>query len=165
MTDNTQAPGAQAAGNQPSFAIEKIYVKDLSLEVPNAPQVFLSRETPQVNVQLRSEATPIEASIYEVKLTLTVAATLSENRNLFLIELTQAGVFRIQNVPDNELELVLGIGCPNILFPYARETISDAVTRAGFQPVLLAPVNFESVYHQSRQQAQAGNGQGSPVIQ
>jgi preprotein translocase subunit SecB len=147
--------------NQPVFAIEKIYAKDLSLEVPNAPQIFLVREQPHVNVQLRTEAAPVDGSIFEVKLTITVSATLSEERNLFLVELTQAGIFRIQNVPEGELDLVLGIGCPNILFPYARETISDAVTRAGFQPVLLAPVNFEALYQQSQQarqqQAQGGN--------
>jgi preprotein translocase subunit SecB len=148
MADNTPS-----SDNAPVFAIEKIYVKDLSLEVPNSPQIFLARETPQVNVQLRTEGGPIDAGIFEVKLTITVEATLSEKRVLFLVEITQAGIFRIQNAPEDELELILGIGCPNILFPYARETISDAVTRAGFHPVLLAPVNFEALYQQSRQNA------------
>ena len=141
--------------NQPVFAIEKIYVKDLSLEVPNAPQIFLARETPQVNVQLNTEAAPIDNGIFEVRLTITVKASLSEERTLFLVEVTQAGIFRIQNAPEDELELILGIGCPNIIFPYARETISDAVTRAGFQPVLLTPVNFEAIYQQSRQNSEA----------
>ncbi|MDR2925298.1 MAG: protein-export chaperone SecB [Azoarcus sp.] len=150
MTDSNQA-----ADNSPVFAIEKIYVKDLSLEVPNAPQIFLVRETPQINVQLRTEGKPIDKGIFEVKLTITVNATLSENRTLFLVETAQAGIFRIQNAPEEELELILGIGCPNILFPYARETISDAITRAGFQPVLLTPVNFEALYQQSRQNADA----------
>jgi len=156
MTDNTQA-----TDNPPVFAIEKIYVKDLSLEVPNAPQIFLAREAPQVNVQLRTEGGPIEAGVYEVKLTITVEATLSENRTFFLVEITQAGIFRIQNAPEEELELILGIGCPNIIFPYARETISDAVSRAGFQPVLLAPVNFEALFYQSRQNA--GANPNAPV--
>jgi len=141
--------------NQPVFAIEKIYVKDLSLEVPNAPQIFLARETPQVNVQLNTEAAPIDNGIFEVRLIITVKASLSEERTLFLVEVTQAGIFRIQNAPEDELELILGIGCPNIIFPYARETISDAVTRAGFQPVLLTPVNFEAIYQQSRQNSEA----------
>jgi preprotein translocase subunit SecB len=148
MTDDIQA-----TDNPPVFAIEKIYVRDLSLEVPGAPQVFLVREAPQVNVQLRTEAGSIEAGIFEVKLTITVKATLSGDRTLFLVEITQAGIFRIQNAPEEELELILGIGCPNIIFPYARETISDAVTRAGFQPVLLTPVNFEALFQQSRQNA------------
>lgn len=148
MTDNS-------SNNLPVFAIEKIYVKDLSLEVPNAPQIFLSREAPQVGVQLRTEAAPIENGVYEVKLTITVKATLNEDRTLFLVEITQAGIFRIQNAPEEELELILGIGCPNIIFPYARETISDAVTRAGFQPVLLTPVNFEALFQQARQNGSA----------
>jgi preprotein translocase subunit SecB len=156
MTDNTQT-----TDNPPVFAIEKIYVKDLSLEVPNAPQIFLVREAPQVNVQLRTEGSPVEAGVYEVKLTITVEATLSGDRTLFLVEITQAGIFRIQNAPEEELELILGIGCPNIIFPYARETISDAVTRAGFQPMLLAPVNFEALFQQSRQDA--GMAQNTPV--
>jgi preprotein translocase subunit SecB len=151
MTDDTQA-----TDNPPVFAIEKIYVKDLSLEVPLAPQVFLVRETPQVGVQLRTEAGPIEEGVFEVRLTITAKATLSGDRTLFLVEVTQAGIFRIQNAPEEELELILGIGCPNIIFPYARETISDAVTRAGFQPVLLTPVNFEALFQQSRQNADAG---------
>ncbi|MDR0564735.1 MAG: protein-export chaperone SecB [Azoarcus sp.] len=150
-----------AENTQPVFAIEKIYVKDLSLEVPNAPQIFLNREAPQVSVQLRTEGGPIENNVFEVKLTITVEATISEKRTLFLVEITQAGIFRIENVPDTELELVLGIGCPNIIFPYARETISDAIARAGFQPVLLAPVNFEAIY-QSRQQQAAAN-QNTPM--
>jgi len=146
MADNT-------SDNLPVFAIEKIYVKDLSLEVPNSPQIFLSREAPQVGVQLRTDADRIDNGVYEVKLTITVKAHLSEDRTLFLVEVTQAGIFRIQNAPEEELELILGIGCPNIIFPYARETISDAVTRAGFQPVLLTPVNFESLFQQSQQNA------------
>jgi len=145
--------------NQPVFAIEKIYVKDLSLEVPNAPKIFLAREAPQVGVQLRTESGAVDNGIYEVRLTITVKATLSEDRTLFLVEVTQAGIFRIQNAPEDELELILGIGCPNIIFPYARETISDAVTRAGFQPVLLTPVNFEALYQQSRQNGSADQGQ------
>jgi preprotein translocase subunit SecB len=148
MTDDIQD-----TDNPPVFAIEKIYVKDLSLEVPSAPQIFLVRESPQVGVQLRTEAGPIDEGIFEVKLTITVKATLSGDRTLFLVEITQAGIFRIQNAPEDELELILGIGCPNIIFPYARETISDAVTRAGFQPVLLTPVNFEALFQQSRQNA------------
>jgi preprotein translocase subunit SecB len=159
MAENTQS-----SGNQPVFAIEKIYVKDLSLEVPNAPQIFLSREAPQVGVQLRTEGAPVENGVYEVKLTITVEATLPDKKTLFLVEITQAGIFRIQNVPENELELVIGIGCPNIIFPYARETVSDAVTRAGFQPVLLAPVNFEALFMQSRQQQQQpDNKPGAPI--
>lgn len=138
---------------QPVFSIEKLYVKDLSIEVPNAPQIFLERETPQINVQLRTESSGIDEGIFEVALTVTVTAQLPEDKTVFLVEVAQAGIFQIRNLPEGELEPVMMIGCPNILFPYAREAVSDAVTRAGFQPVLLSPVNFESLYQSQRQQA------------
>ena len=138
---------------QPVFSIEKLYVKDLYVEEPGAPQIFLERENPQVNVQLRTEGQVVEEGVYEVTLTVTVNARIGEDRNLFLVEVAQAGIFQIRNLPEGELEPVMMIGCPNILFPYAREAVSDAVTRAGFQPVLLSPVNFESLYQSQRQQA------------
>ena len=137
---------------QPVFSIEKLYVKDLSLEVPNAPQVYLERETPQINVQLRTEGNAVDEGIYEVNLTVTVTAKLPEEKTVFLVEVAQAGIFQIRNVPDEEIEPVLAIACPNILFPYARESVSDTITRAGFQPVILAPVNFESLYRQRLEQ-------------
>lgn len=137
---------------QPVFSIEKLYVKDLSLEVPNAPQIFLDRETPQINVQLRTDGNGVDDGIFDVTLTVTVTATLGEDKTVFLVEVQQAGIFQIRNIPEGELEPVLMIGCPNILFPYAREAVSDAVTRAGFQPVMLAPVNFEALYQAQRQQ-------------
>ena len=142
---------------QPVFSIEKLYVKDLSIEVPNAPQIFLEREAPQINVQLRTAGQAVEDGVYEVTLTVTVNAKIGEDRNLFLVEVAQAGIFQIRNVPQEDLEPIMMIGCANILFPYAREAVSDAVARAGFQPVVLAPVNFEAMYAQNRQQAaQAG---------
>ena len=142
-----------AENTQPVFSIEKLYVKDLSLEVPGAPQIFLEREAPQINVQLRTAGQAVEDGVYEVTLTVTVNAKIGEDRNLFLVEVAQAGIFQIRNIPEGDLEPVMMIGCPNILFPYAREAVSDAVTRAGFQPVLLSPVNFESLYQAQRQQA------------
>lgn len=145
---------------QPVFAIEKLYVKDLSLEVPNAPKIFLERENPQVNVQLRTEGAQVEDGIFEVTLTINVSAKLPDERTLFMVEIAQSGIFQIRNVPASDLEPVMMIGCPNILFPYAREAVSDAVTRAGFQPVILAPVNFEALYQSQKQQAAS---QGSDI--
>ena len=133
---------------QPAFSIEKIYVKDLSLEIPHAPKIFMQRETPQIDVQLHNQGGMVEEGIYEIVLTVTVTAKLAEDKILFLVEVSQAGIFRIQNIPQADLEPILGITCPNILFPYVRETISDMVSRAGFPPVLLNPVNFESMYQQ-----------------
>jgi preprotein translocase subunit SecB len=156
---------------QPVFSIEKLYVKDLSLEVPNAPKVFLERENPQVNVQLRTEGNKVEDGIYEITLTVTATAKLPSEKTLFMVEVAQSGIFQIRNVPQQEIEPVMMIGCPNILFPYAREAVSDAVTRAGFQPVILAPVNFEALYHAQKQQqaeqqqAVEGNGGADIKIQ
>ena len=134
---------------QPVFAIEKIYVKDLSLEIPNAPNIFLERDTPEINLQLGTKSQSIDEGLYEVLLTVTVTAKIKD-KIMFLVEVQQAGIFRIRHVPDSEIDPVLGIGCPNILFPYLRETVSDIVTRAGFPPVILNPVNFEAIYQQKR---------------
>lgn len=149
---------------QPVFSIEKLYVKDLSLEVPNGPKVFLERENPQVNVQLRTDANTIEEGIFEVTLTVTVSAKLPSDKTLFMIEVAQSGIFQIRNVPQGDLEPVMMIGCPNILFPYAREAVSDAVTRAGFQPVILAPVNFEALYQAQKQKREAAQADASGEI-
>ena len=138
----------------PSFGIEKLYVKDLSLEVPNAPEVYLERESPEVTIQLQTEAKPLGDGAFEVTLTVTTTAKVGE-KTVFLVEVGQAGIFRIKNVPDDNIEPLLSIACPNILFPYAREVVSDSITRAGFAPVLLQPVNFEALYAQRVQQQQA----------
>jgi preprotein translocase subunit SecB len=132
---------------QPVFSIEKIYVKDLSLELPNAPQCFLEREAAQISVQMGSSGTAVGEGTFEVVLTITVTAKIGD-KTQFLVEVAQAGIFIIQNVPEAEIEPIVAVACPNILFPYARESVSDCVTRAGFPPVLLAPVNFEAVYRQ-----------------
>lgn len=137
---------------QPIFRIEKIYVKDLSLEIPNAPGVFLEREAPQVDVQLHTIGERIDEGMYEALLTATITAKVND-KTMFLVEVRQAGIFQIRNLAETEMEPVLGIACPNILFPYLREAVSDIVTRAGFPPVILNPVNFEVIYQQDKQQA------------
>jgi len=142
----------------PVFGIEKLYVKDLSLEVPNAPAIFLEPASPAINVELGTQAAVVAEGFIEVTLTVTVTAKMEEgDKVVFLVEAAQAGIFQIRNIPHEDLEPIMMIGCANILFPYAREAVSDAVARAGFQPVVLAPVNFEAMYAQNRQQAaQAG---------
>ena len=140
---------------QPAFSIEKLYVKDLSIEVPNAPQIFLESSNPQINVDLSTNGKALDEGFFEVALTVTVTAKVGEEgKTLFLTEVTQAGVFQIRNIPPEDMEAVLMVGCANILFPYAREAISDSVTRAGFQPVLLAPVNFDAMYQARRKQSE-----------
>lgn len=136
---------------EPTFQIEKIYVKDLSLELPSAPQVFIQAVQPQLEVQISNEASKIGDGVFEVTVGVTVTARAGE-RTVFLIEAVQAGIFQIAGVPDDEMGPLLGIGCPTILYPYVRETISDMVTRAGFPPVLLAPVSFEALYAQRAQE-------------
>ena len=139
----------------PTFAIEKLYIKDFSLEVPNAPAIFLERETPEVGLQLQTGALKVGDDIFEVTLTATVTAKLGE-KVVFLVEVAQAGLFVIRGVPEENLEPLLAIACPNILFPYAREVVSTSVTRAGFAPVILQPVNFEAMYA-ARAQEQSAN--------
>ncbi len=140
------------ADQQASFNIEKLYVKDLSLEIPNAPQVFMQADSPELDVQVHNEAQSFADSLYEVIVTVTVTARAGA-KTLFLAEVAQAGIFTIRGVPQEELDPLLGIGCPTILYPYAREAISDLVTRGGFPPVLLAPMSFEALYVQRQEQA------------
>lgn len=141
---------------QPTFNIEKLYVKGLSLEVPHAPSIFLEREAPQIDLQLHTEHSAIDAGIYEVVITLTLTAKLtSSDKTMFLIEAQQAGIFHLQNIPPSELEALLAVVCPNILYPYIREVVTDVSVRAGFAPVLLNPVNFEALYQQQKAQAVA----------
>ena len=137
---------------QPVFSIEKLYVKDLSLEVPNAPAVFLEQEGPSISVEMNNAASVVSDGVYNVVLTVTVTAK-REDKTFFLVEAGQAGIFQIRNVPPESLDAILAVTCPTILFPYAREVVSDAVNRAGFPPVLLAPVNFEGLYQQREAQA------------
>ena len=132
---------------QPTFGIEKIYVKDVSLEVPGGPQTFMQQEQPQLEVQITQQSQRVNDVLYEVTLVVTVTAKTGD-KTLFLVEASQAGVFQIRNVSESDLPPVLGVVCPNVLFPYVRETVSDLINRAGFPPVLLAPVNFEAIYQQ-----------------
>lgn len=149
----------------PSFSIEKLYIKDLSLEVPNAPAIFLEQESPEVGVQLQTGILGLGEDAFEVTLTVTVTSKIGE-KTVFLIEAAQAGIFRVKNVPQENIEPLLAIACPNILFPYAREIVSESATRAGFQPVLLQPVNFEALYAQRLQQQQeAAEADGAATIQ
>ncbi len=138
---------------QPVFNIEKLFVKDLSVEVPNAPAIFGEREAPQMDVNMSTESRALGNDVYYNGITVTITAKMGE-KTMFLVECTQAGIFRIQNISQEQLPMVLGIGCPNIVFPYLRETVSDVVIRAGFPPLLLNPVNFEALYMQQQQAQQ-----------
>ena len=154
----------QTADTQAVYSIEKLYVKDLSLEVPNAPQIFLEREAPQVDVQLHHTSTRVDEGVYQTELTVTVTAKVGD-KTMFLVEANQAGIFAIRNIAEADMTPILAIANPNILYPYAREVISDAVTRAGFPPVLLNPVNFEALYQaQLNQEAQNAAAAAAPQV-
>ncbi len=131
----------------PVFSIEKLYVKDLSLEVPNAPQVFLEQGENELSVQLHNEGEQVGEGFYAVTLTVTVTNKVGD-KTIFLAEAAQGGIFQIRNIDEDDMPAIIGIACPTILFPYVREVISDLVNRAGFPPVVLQPVNFEALFQQ-----------------
>jgi len=154
MTDSPSAAPAPGDGMQTvQMSIEKIYVKDLSLENPGAPQSFALRESPQVEVGLRTRAEQVEPDVYECVLTITVTARVAD-KTVFLVEVSQAGLFGIRGIAAADAQPILAVHCPTVLFPYARESVADATTRAGFPPVQLAPINFEMLYQQQLAQLQ-----------
>ena len=147
----------KAAEQQAVFSIEKLYLKDLSLEVPHAPRIFLENGEPEVDMRVATESTKLEDEFYNCAVTVTVTAKLADDKVMFLNEVTQSGIFRIANIDDADIQLLLAVACPNILFPYAREAVSSTITRAGFPPVLLAPINFAAMYQQGQEEGEAGN--------
>lgn len=140
------------------FAIQKIYTKDMSFETPNSPKIFTEKWEPSVDFNLSTNATALEDTLYEIALTVTITVK-SGSSTAYLVEVIQAGVFALSGFNEQELGPMLGSFCPNILFPYAREAVSDLVTRGGFPQLLLAPVNFDALYaqhmHQMHQQSPA----------
>ena len=155
-TDHTSPQQGQPQDRaQGQFGIQKVYVKDLSFETPNSPQIFNEELQPTVNLQLSNESRKIADNTYEVVLRLTVTVA-TEDKTFYLAEVNQAGIFHISSFPDNAIERMVSTICPNILFPFARELISDLVTRGGFPQLLLAPVNFEALYAQQQKQQQGG---------
>jgi preprotein translocase subunit SecB len=147
---------ASTEQTQPTFNIEKLYVKDLSLEVPHAPSIFLEREAPQIDMQMNTEFSAVDEGIYEVLIKITLTAKLtSVDKIMFLIEVQQGGIFQLRNIPAADMEHVLAVVCPDILYPYVREVVTDASVRAGFAPVLLNPVNFQALFQQQKTQAAA----------
>ncbi len=145
-----------ADSNDPVFQIQRVYLKEASLEQPNSPAILLEQEQPAVDIQLGVEAQQPVDGIYEVAITATVTTKIKD-RTVFLVEVKQAGIFEIRNLPQDQMEPILGIACPQIVYPYLRANVADIVTRAGFPPVHLAEINFQSMYEQQQAQAQAAN--------
>ena len=132
------------------FSLDKIYIKDISLEIPNAPKIFLNREQTNIELNMSFNSTELDTGVYQTILHAVVNAKIGVEQ-MFLIEIDQAGIFQMHNIPSGQLPLLQNIECPNILFPYLRELVSDLTTRAGFLPVVLAPVNFAYLYQQKQQ--------------
>ena len=148
----------------PVFQIQRVYLKDLSLEQPNSPQILLEQTQPQVDINLGLSAEGITEGVYEVCVTATVT-TKVKDKTLFLVEAKQAGIFEIRNVPPEQLQAIIGIACPQMEYPYLRAIVSDVCTRAGFPPVVLSEVNFQAMFEAQQQQmlAQQGNGAETPA--
>ncbi len=154
MTEENKAAQAANPENAPQMSIQKLYVKDVSFETPNAPDIFNEKGQPEIKMNLNQKVKKIADDLYEIVLSVTVTCKILE-KTAYLVEVQQAGIFALQNFEDNILHQVLGTYCPNVLFPYARQTVSDLVMNGGFQPLLLQPVNFDQLYAQQLQQAQA----------
>ena len=143
---------------QPIFQIQRVYLKDLSLEQPNSPGIFLEQEAPTIEVAVDVAAQPLTEGIYESTVTVTVTAKIKD-KVAFLVEGKQAGIFEARNIPEDQLGPLLGIGCPNIVYPYLRSNIADVITRAGFPPIHLSEINFEMFFQQRLQAAAAAQEQ------
>jgi preprotein translocase subunit SecB len=144
--------------NAPVFNIQRMYLKDLSLEQPNSPQILLEQQQPNVDINLAVSAESVAEGIFEVCVTATVTTKLAE-RTLFLIEAKQAGIFELRNLGE-QMQPILGIACPGMVYPYLRAIVSDVCTRAGFPPVLLSEVNFQAMFEAQQQQQLAAQGNG-----
>jgi preprotein translocase subunit SecB len=143
----------------PVFQIQRVYLKEASLEQPNSPAILLEQDQPGVDIQLGVEATPVADGVYEVCVAATVQTKIKD-RTVFLAECKQAGIFEIRNLPDDQMGPIMGIACPQIVYPYLRGNVADLITRAGFPPVHLAEINFQAMYEQQQAEAAAS----SPII-
>ena len=151
------------ADETPVFQIQRMYLKDLSLEQPNSPGILLEQSQPQVDINLTMAAEPVAENVYEV----TVAATVTtkvKDKVLFLVEAKQAGIFEIRNVPEEQRQGIISIVCPQMIYPYLRAIVSDICTRAGFPPILLTEVNFQAMFEAQQQQAGAQTNGGPRII-
>ena len=147
----------------PVFQIQRIYLKDLSLEQPNSPQILLDQTQPQVDISLGMSAEPVQEGLVEVCVTATVT-TKVRDQVLFLVEAKQAGIFEMRNIPEDQMQGIVSIVCPQMIYPYLRAIISDVCTRAGFPPILLTEVNFQAMFEAQQAQAAQGQNGGSRII-
>lgn len=152
MAEPTSTVNPAATGEDPVFQLQRIYLKECSLEQPNSPLILLETEQPAVDIQLDVNAAPVVQGLFEVAITATVSTKLKD-KTVFLVEAKQAGIFELRNLPQDQMELILGIACPQIVYPYLRANVADVITRAGFPPVHLAEINFQAMFEAQRAQA------------
>jgi preprotein translocase subunit SecB len=145
-----------AEEQQPIFQIQRVYLKEASLEQPNSPAILLEQTTPNVDIQLAVSAEQAAEGVFEVCVTATVHTKI-EDKTVFLVECKQAGIFEIRNLPPEQMGPIMGIACPQIVYPYLRANVADVINRAGFPPVHLTEINFQAMYEQQQQQAAAGS--------
>ncbi len=150
------------ADQDPTFQIQRVYLKEASLEQPNSPAILLEQEQPSVDIQLGVEANPVADGVFEVCVTATVQTKIKD-KTVFLVEAKQAGIFEIRNLPEDQMGPIMGIACPQIVYPYLRGNVADLIQRGGFPPVHLAEINFQAMYEQ--QQAQAAGDASSTATQ
>ncbi|ABD69046.1 protein translocase subunit secB [Rhodoferax ferrireducens T118] len=146
----------------PVFQIQRVYLKEASLEQPNSPAILLEQESPTVDIQLGVNAAPVAEGVFEVTVTATVQTKIKD-KTVFLVEATQAGIFEIRNLPQEQMNQIMGIACPQIVYPYLRGNVADLVQRGGFPPVHLSEINFQAMFEQQQQQ-QAGAGADAPQL-
>jgi preprotein translocase subunit SecB len=165
MTDQTAPmPAGADAAPQAQFTVEKIYVKDVSFEAPNAPQIFNEQGQPQLGMNLNQKVARLNETVFEVVLEVTLTCKLGE-KTVYLAEVAQAGIFGLGGFDDRQLDMMLGTYCPNVLFPYVRQSISDLITSGGFPPFYLQPINFEGLYAEGlRRRAEQAASQGSVAM-
>ena len=152
--NSVNAPAQETAAANPVFQIQRVYLKDLSLEQPNSPDILLNQEQPSVDIQLGVDAKPIAEGLFETTLTATVHTKIAD-KTVFMVEAKQAGIFEIRNIPNEQMGSILSIACPQIVYPYLRSNVADVIQRAGFPPVHMAEINFQAMYEQ--QQLDAAN--------
>jgi preprotein translocase subunit SecB len=148
---------------EPIFQIQRVYLKEASLEQPNSPAILLEQESPTVDIQLGVNAAPVADGIFEVSVTATVQTKIKD-KTVFLVEATQAGIFEIRNLPQEQLGQIMGIACPQIVYPYLRGNVADLIQRGGFPPVHLSELNFQAMYEQQQQQAAASADDAPRIV-
>jgi preprotein translocase subunit SecB len=144
----------------PVFQIQRVYLKEASMEQPNSPAILLEQEQPSVDIQLGIEANPVADGVFEVSVTATVHTKIKD-KTVFLVEVKQAGIFEVRNLPEDQMGPIMGIACPQIVYPYLRGNVADMIQRGGFPPVHLSEINFQAMYEQQQSQAAQTSAAGT----